>query len=77
MTRRRLLERLLCLLLALAVSAAAGEARFMTLPDVRGERLVFAYEGDLYLAGVEGGPPVRLTSHPASSRPSSGSRRAR
>ena len=62
---RRSLERLLGLLLLLPASAAAGEARFMTQPDVRGERIVFAYEGDLYLAGVEGGTPVRLTSHPA------------
>jgi len=43
----------------------AGEARFMTQPDIRGERIVFAYEGDLYLSGLEGGTPVRLTSHPA------------
>ena len=62
---RRSLERLLCLLLLLPASAAAGEARFMTQPDIRGDRIVFAYEGDLYLAGVEGGTAMRLTSHPA------------
>jgi len=55
---------LLPVLLAAAAVAAAGEARFMTQPDVRGDRIVFAWEGDLYATGLEGGTAIRLTGHP-------------
>ena len=37
----------------------------MTQPDIRGDRVVFAWEGDLYTTSVEGGTAVRLTSNPA------------
>ena len=37
----------------------------MTQPDIRGDRVVFAWEGDLYTTSVEGGTAIRLTSHPA------------
>ncbi|HXK10189.1 MAG TPA: S41 family peptidase [Vicinamibacteria bacterium] len=57
---------LLALLVSSAAPAGAGEARFMTYPDVRGDRIVFAWEGDLYTVGVEGGTATRLTGHPAS-----------
>ncbi len=54
-------------LLAAAASAAAptDEARFMARPDVHGDRIVFAWDGDLWTTTVEGAAPVRLTSHPA------------
>ena len=53
------------MLFSAATIAAGGEARFMSTPDIRGDRIVFAWEGDLYTTGVEGGTAVRLTSHPA------------
>jgi tricorn protease len=53
------------LLLSLATAAAGGEARFVSYPDIRGDRIVFAWEGDLYTTSVEGGAAIRLTSHPA------------
>ena len=56
---------LLPVLLPAAAVAAAGEARFMTQPDIRGERIVFAWEGDLYATGLEGGAAIRLTGHPS------------
>ena len=37
----------------------------MTQPDIRGERIVFAWEGDLYATGLEGGAAIRLTGHPS------------
>ena len=40
---------------SVAAVAAAGEARFMTQPDIRGDRIVFAWEGDLYATSVGGG----------------------
>ena len=43
------LARALALLcVALAAPAAADEARFMSFPDVRGDQIVFTWEGDLY-----------------------------
>ena len=44
--------------------SAADESRFMSYPDVRGDRIVFAWDGDLYATGLDGGTAVRLTSHP-------------
>ena len=63
--RRAVQTLTLPLCLALAASAAAGEARFMRQPDVRGERIVFSWEGDIYQTGLQGGTALRLTSHPA------------
>lgn len=53
-------------LLLMAVGAAtAGETRrFTSYPDIRGDRLVFTYEDDLWTASVSGGTAVRLTTHP-------------
>jgi hypothetical protein len=34
---------------SVAAVAAAGEARFMATPDIRGDRVVFNWEGDLQL----------------------------
>jgi tricorn protease len=47
--------------------AAAGltEARFMQRPDILGDKIVFSYEGDLWVTTVAGGCTTRLTSHPA------------
>ena len=56
---------LLPLGLALAAPAAADGTRFMTYPDVRGDQIVFTWEGDLYRTGLEGGTAVRLTGDPA------------
>jgi len=52
---------LLPVLSSVAAAAAGGEARFMTTPDIRGDRVVFAWEGDLYPTSVEEGTPTRLT----------------
>ena len=51
--------------LALAVSASAAvEGRFMTYPDIRGEKIVFTYEDDLWAVPASGGLATRLTVHP-------------
>jgi len=55
---------LFMLILAAAAWAPAAEARFMTYPDIHGDRIVFTYEGDLWMAANTGGPAVRLTSFP-------------
>ena len=40
------------------------EARFMTFPDISGDKIVFTYDDDLWLTNTQGAAPIRLTSHP-------------
>lgn len=49
--------------LASAFSAAAG-TKILRYPDVHGNRVVFTYAGDLWIAPTDGGTAIRLTSHP-------------
>lgn len=49
----------------LAVAAFAQEqGRFMTDPDINGNKIVFTYEGDLWLVNSDGGTATRLTTFP-------------
>jgi len=51
--------------LLLAGAAAAGTpALLMQYPDIRGDVIVFSYEGDLWRASAAGGAAQRLTTHP-------------
>ena len=43
---------------------AWGQTKLLRYPDIQGERVVFTYGGDLWLAPVGGGVATRLTSHP-------------
>ncbi len=48
-----------------AVSAQqAQEARLMRFPNIRGDKVVFTYAGDLYIVNINGGVARRLTSDP-------------
>ncbi|HEY3271777.1 MAG TPA: PDZ domain-containing protein, partial [Geothrix sp.] len=38
--------------------------RFVSSPDVRGDRVVFTWEDDLWLGSLKGGAARRLTTHP-------------
>jgi tricorn protease len=49
---------------SMAATAAAEPTRLLRFPDVHGDRVVFTYGGDLWLAAVTGGTATRLTSHP-------------
>jgi tricorn protease len=51
------------LLLVAAPAANAGDTRLLRFPDIHGDRVAFAYGGDLYTAPVDGGVARRLTSH--------------
>ena len=57
---------LLAITLALGPVLSAQETlpRFIQHPDVRGEKVVFTWEGDLWLGSLAGGTAQRLTSHP-------------
>ncbi|HXZ79253.1 MAG TPA: hypothetical protein VEG30_04930, partial [Terriglobales bacterium] len=55
-----------CLLFAaLPVFAQqAREGRLMRFPDIHGDRIVFVYGGDLWLASSQGGVAHRVTTAP-------------
>ena len=55
---------LLLLLLSSVTFVWASEARFMTYPDIHRDKIVFVYEGNLWLASDSGGTAQRLTSFP-------------
>ena len=62
---RVMLTVLAFLAVVLVVSTrGAGQTKLLRFPDVHGDRVVFTYGGDLWLATVEGGVATRLTSHP-------------
>ena len=56
---------LVCLLVAGAALSAQGlTPRFVSFPDVHGDRVVFTWEDDLWLGSLKGGEARRLTTHP-------------
>jgi len=52
-----------CALLFFA-SLAAAQTKLLRFPDVHGDKVVFTYGGDLWLASTSGGVATRLTAHP-------------
>ena len=57
----------LCAVLVLALiasSTAYSQTKLLRFPDIRGDRVVFTYGGDLWTAPSAGGMATRLTSHP-------------
>ncbi|GAB5470099.1 MAG: S41 family peptidase [Rhodospirillales bacterium] len=54
----------LCLTVGLGRATSAQEQGYYAWPTLQGPNLVFASEGDLWLASSDGGRAQRLTSHP-------------
>jgi len=48
----------------LVVPAALGQEKPLRFPDVHGDKVVFSYAGDLWVAPTAGGTARRLTAHP-------------
>ena len=65
MLRRFPIPMMTCLALLMAVVApASAQTKLLRFPDIHGDRVVFSYAGDLWLASTEGGLAARLTAHP-------------
>lgn len=61
----RLIRVTALLTLALAASSTAySQTKLLRFPDIRGDRVVFTYGGDLWTAPSSGGMAIRVTSHP-------------
>jgi hypothetical protein len=45
-------------------SFAHAQTKLLRFPDIRGDRVVFTYGGDLWTAPAAGGSATHLTSHP-------------
>ena len=50
--------------LLLLSSPAYSQTKLLRFPDIRGDRVVFTYAGDLWTAPASGGSAVHLTTHP-------------
>jgi tricorn protease len=61
--RTRPLTAFLCLA-ALVSAPATAQTKLLRFPDIHGDRVVFTYAGDLWLAPAAGGAATRLTAHP-------------
>ncbi len=46
------------------VCSAQAQTKLLRFPDVHGDKVVFTYGGDLWLASTSGGLATRLTAHP-------------
>ncbi|UCD25661.1 MAG: PD40 domain-containing protein, partial [Gemmatimonadota bacterium] len=62
--KRAILALLLLLFASASWSAATAQTKLLRFPDIHGDRVVFTYAGDLWLAPATGGTAVRLTAHP-------------
>ena len=54
----------LCSTIAILSATAYSQTKLLRFPDIRGDRVVFTYAGDLWTAPSTGGSAIRLTSHP-------------
>lgn len=52
------------LLMVFEVLPGQAQTRLLRFPDVHGNRVVFVYAGDLWMASTAGGIATRLTAHP-------------
>jgi len=48
----------------LFAAPASAQTKLLRFPDVHGDKVVFCYAGDLWIASTSGGTATRLTAHP-------------
>jgi tricorn protease len=61
---RRLTGVLFIILGLVSAAFAVEEGRFFTYPTIRGDKIAFTYEADLWTVGAQGGVAARLTTFP-------------
>jgi len=65
MIPQNLKRALLFIVVALFVACSLqAQTKLLRFPDVHGDKVVFTYGGDLWLASTSGGLATRLTAHP-------------
>src|ERR1051325_8523118 len=60
----RWLRVLILAALFLLPAAASAQTKLLRFPDIQGDKVVFTYASDLWIAPVTGGTATRLTAHP-------------
>lgn len=63
MNTKKYLKVMMLVLLPLTIFAGSP-ARFMSYPDIQGDKITFTFENDLWIAKSSGGTAIRLTVHP-------------
>ena len=62
------ISKLFCaaVLAAILISSvsASAQTKLLRFPDIHGDKVIFSYGGDLWIAGASGGTATRLTAHP-------------
>lgn len=64
MIRTFLAAAFVAALLVLTGSSASAQTKLLRFPDIYGDKVVFTYGGDLWIASTSGGTASRLTAHP-------------
>ncbi len=62
--RKGRLVLLVLLATVFCVAPLGAQTKLLRFPDVHGDKVVFTYGGDLWLASTSGGSATRLTAHP-------------
>jgi len=61
---KKMILSILILAFAAGTAFALDEGRFFRYPTVHQDKIVFTYEGDLWIVGARGGTAARLTTYP-------------
>ena len=62
--KKFVLTLVLSILYILGSTFASEQGRFMIDPDIHNDKIVFTYEGDLWLVNINGGEATRITTAP-------------
>lgn len=55
---------LISLIMLLSLTTVSAQTKLLRFPDIHGDKVVFTYAGDLWIASTSGGTATRLTAHP-------------
>src|SRR5215813_3932688 len=62
---RNLWKCVVAVVCALGIGGGVGaQTKLLRFPDIHGDKVVFTYGGDLWVASTSGGVATRLTAHP-------------